>query len=77
VTRIVPTHCSTRPTTRALVDATSAVPGAFPPSATDTSTDQVNAAVTRSGSAIAPAATSTADPTVALGLNRMIRKAAS
>src|SRR3954454_18125317 len=43
----------------------------------DRSAAQVNAAVASTGSAMATAATSTAEPTVARGLKRMIRNAAS
>ena len=48
-----------------------------PLSSNDRSTVQVSTAVTRTGISIATAVTSTADPTVALGLKRMMRNAAS
>ena len=81
VTRISPSDCSTVPRSsepRAPTrPAASAPVNPSEPGSRDRLTDQVSTAVTTTGISIATAVTRTAEPTVAFGLKRMIRNAAS
>ena len=81
VTRIRPIDCRMLPSPSEpkapMRPATSAPDMSSPDWSRDRSTVQVSSAVTRTGIAMATAATRTADPTVALGLKRMMRNAAS
>ncbi len=80
VTRMVPKLASTVPSpsepsepTKPTIEPSSGLPV----SSSERLTEAVSTAVITTGIVIATAATSTAEPTVALGLKRMIRNAAS
>ena len=81
VTRISPSDCSTVPSDQRAEGADEAgrlgAGNPSQPGSRDRSTDQVSTAVTTTGISIATAVTRTAEPTVAFGLKRMIRNAAS
>ena len=81
VTRTRPRDCSTLPSTQEpsapMSPAVSAPVKPSEPGSRVRLTDQVKNAVTATGISIATAVTSTAEPTVACGLKRMIRNAAS
>src|SRR5690242_16446519 len=80
VTRIVPKLTSRLATTIEPNEPTSpmtSAPPSPPLASSDRSMVKLSAAVTTTGTSQATAATRTAEPTVALGLNRMMRNAAS
>src|SRR6476469_2906734 len=80
VTSTRPIDCRTVPSPsepREPIIPASSLPLTLPDRSRERSTDQVSAAVTRTGISIETAATRTAEPTVAFGLKRMMRNAAS
>ena len=80
VTRMVPKATSSRPTPSDPIEPTSPTRSAslaLSVASSERSRVKLSSAVTITGTSQATVATRTADPTVALGLNRMMRNAAS